>query len=83
MNESMELSVRRADGFVRPIAAFSTGTKDQTWLALRLAMTKLLLPAHGPVIMDDALLTFDKEREDAAMALLEQENRQILVFSCK
>lgn len=83
MNESMELSVRRADGFVRPLAAFSTGTKDQTWLALRLAMTKLLLPAHGPVIMDDALLTFDKEREDAAMALLEQENRQILVFSCK
>ena len=83
MNEEMELSVRQTDGLIRPLASLSTGTKDQTWLALRLAMTKLLLPPDAPVIMDDALLTFDKDRERAAMALLEKENRQIIVFTCR
>lgn len=36
MNEQMELSLRGTDGILRPLAALSTGTQDQTWLALRL-----------------------------------------------
>ena len=83
MNEKMELSVKETAGFLRPLAAVSSGTQDQTWLALRLAMTKLLLPEDMPVVLDDALLTFDEEREQAALSLLEEENRQVLVFSCK
>ena len=79
----MELSVRQSDGLLRPLAALSRGTQDQTWLALRLAMTNLLLPEGAPVVLDDALLTFDKEREKAAMAVLEQEARQVILFSCR
>lgn len=83
MSQSMELSIRRCDGFLRPLAAVSTGTQDQTWLALRLAMTRLLLPPGAPMVLDDALLTFDLQRQQAALDVLEQEDRQILIFSCR
>ena len=83
MNEDLELSVKEQDGMLRPIAALSSGTKDQTWLALRLAMTQLLLPKGAPVVLDDALLTFDEERLAAAMEVLRQEDRQTIIFSCR
>jgi len=69
-------------GVTRPLAALSRGTQDQAWLALRLAMTRLLLPS-GPLVLDDALLTFDGARTAAALRLLEQEGRQVLVFTCR
>lgn len=83
MNENMELSVRETKGLLRPLAAVSSGTKDGTWLALRLAMTELLLPDDTPIVLDDALLTFDKAREKAALELLANRERQVLCFSCK
>lgn len=83
MNETMELSVKETGGLLRPLGAVSSGTKDQTWLALRLAMTELLLPEGTPIILDDALLTFDKAREKAAMEVLANRERQVLCFSCR
>ena len=83
MDENMELSVREWDGMLRPLAAVSSGTKDQTWLALRLAMTNLLLPKGIPLVLDDAFVTFDRQRKDAAMELLKEENRQVILFSCQ
>ena len=83
MDEDMELSVTERGGLLRPLAALSRGTQDQTWLALRLAMTRLLLPEGAPVLLDDALLTFDRERETAALELLRREKRQVIVFSCR
>ena len=83
MDSGMELSVKEADGLLRPLAALSRGAQDQTWLALRLAMTALLLPQGAPVVLDDALLTFDQEREVAALEVLRQENRQVIVLSCR
>ncbi len=67
----------------RPLAALSTGTRDQVWLALRLAMTKLLLPKDTPIWLDDVLLTFDADRTAAAMEVLAAENRQIILMKCK
>ena len=84
LEQPLELSVRETEtGLVRPLAALSRGTQDQAWLALRLAMTRLLLPEGTPVVLDDALLTFDPSREQAAMELLTRENRQVLLFSCR
>lgn len=84
LEQSLELSVREtAAGLVRPLAALSRGTQDQAWLALRLAMTRLLLPGDAPLILDDALLTFDPTREQAALELLAREARQVLLFSCR
>jgi len=84
LDQELTLSVREAaTGLIRPLAALSRGAQDQTWLSLRLAMTRLLLPDHAPIFLDDALLTFDPAREQTALALLQQENRQILLWRCR
>jgi len=83
LQEDLSLLLQEAQtGLIRPLAALSRGTQDQAWLALRLAMTQLLLP-DGPLVLDDALLTFDEARTAAALETLCQEGRQILLFSCR
>lgn len=84
LDRELCLSVREAaSGLIRPLAALSRGTRDQAWLALRLAMTELLLPEGVPVILDDVLVCFDREREAQTLALLREQPRQIIVFSCR
>jgi len=84
LQQDLALSVRETEsGLVRPLAVLSRGAQDQTWLALRLAMTRLLLPKDAPIVLDDALLTFDPAREQAALAVLAKEHRQVLLFSCR
>lgn len=84
MEEGLTLSAREsATGLVRPLSGLSRGTQDQTWLALRLAMTRLLLPAGTPILLDDALLTFDRAREQAAVEVLKNENRQVILLTCR
>lgn len=84
LDQDLTLSVREGStGLIRPLAALSRGAQDQTWLALRLAMTRLLLPDDAPILLDDALLTFDPARERTALDLLRRENRQILLWRCR
>ncbi len=83
LRRGMELLVRaRESGLTHPVAALSRGTQDQIWLSIRLAMTNLLLPPHTPVVLDDALLTFDETRPASALDVLRTEDRQVLLFSC-
>ena len=64
----------------------SEGAKDQLYLALRLAVCRLALPEEDPcpVVLDDALVTFDQERMLSALELLKElaQDRQILLFTC-
>lgn len=84
LEKDWQLHLReRESGLLRPLRALSSGTQDQLWLALRLAMAGLLLPEGTPLILDDALLTFDDGRTAAAVQVLQAENRQILLFSCR
>ncbi len=84
LRPDMQLSVREnSDPVMHPAAAMSCGTADQMYLALRLAMVHRLLPAGVPILLDDALVNFDDERTDAALKLLQKEDRQIIFFSCK
>ena len=77
-------AVRQAKtGLLRPLAALSRGTEDQLYLALRLALTELLLPPDVPLLLDDALLTFDEWRTAAALTCLSQTKRQVLLFTCR
>ncbi len=73
-------------GVPRDINYLSTGTADQLYLAVRLAICDLVLPAKNPVpiILDDALASFDDARCAAALMYLrkEAEKRQILLFTC-
>ncbi len=84
LSPDMQLSVR--DGALqRPAAAMSCGTADQMYLALRLAMCRMLLPEDAPLILDDALVNFDDDRCEAAVEVLRQEaqNRQVILFTCR
>jgi uncharacterized protein YhaN len=44
-------------------------------------MCRLLLPEGVPLLLDDALVNFDPVRSAAAVELLRQEPRQILLFT--
>lgn len=71
----------------RSVQLLSSGTADQLYLAVRLAICEMVLPVeqNAPLILDDALLTFDDERLHKTLDYLVQlgEQRQILLFSCQ
>ena len=68
-----------------PVAGLSEGSRDQLYLALRLAALDRHLGEHEPMplILDDLLITFDDERAKAILPLLGQLARrtQILLFT--
>lgn len=78
---------QQGDPVMRSLSLLSQGTADQLYLAVRLAICDTVLPAekNPPLILDDALLSFDEERLHAALDYLVEESahRQILLFSCQ
>ena len=62
----------------------STGTRDQMYLALRLALCKVMFPGM-PIILDDPFMTFDEDRQARGMELLERlgKERQIILLSSR
>ena len=77
---------RAGDAVGREADYLSQGAKDQLYLALRLAVCALALPPEKacPLVLDDALAAFDRERMARALDLLKElaEQRQVLVFTC-
>ena len=77
---------RAGDAVGRESDYLSQGARDQLYLALRLAVCALALPAERacPIILDDALAAFDQERMGRALELLKElaGERQVLLFSC-
>ena len=87
LSSDLSLSAEAAgDPMSRSIQQLSQGAADQLYLAVRLAICDMVLPAekHVPLILDDALVTFDDDRLRAALNYLlsESKNRQILLFTC-
>ena len=87
LSSDLSLSAEAAgDPMSRSIQQLSQGAADQLYLAVRLAICDMVLPAekHVPLILDDALVTFDDDRLRAALdyLLAESKNRQILLFTC-
>lgn len=73
-----------ADGMMARSALYlSAGTISQLYLAVRLAMCRLMLPGV-PILLDDALADFDDSRMAMAMDCLKElgKERQVLLFSC-
>lgn len=74
------------DSVYRPSALLSAGASDQLYLAVRLAICDLVLPEEKrvPIVLDDALASFDNDRCAAALRWLKEEGkrRQILLFTC-
>lgn len=75
------------DSIARDSEYLSAGTLDLMYLAVRLAVCQLALPEgeNCPLIIDDALVNLDEERQEQAMELLRQiaRERQVILFSCR
>lgn len=75
------------DTVPRELPLLSQGTADQLYLAVRLAVCDMVLPAENavPIVLDDALANFDETRMAAALDWLVEESRkrQILLFTCQ
>ena len=71
----------------RSVHLLSAGTADQLYLAVRLAICEMILPPeqNPPLILDDALLTFDDARLSTTLDYLTRlgAQRQILLFTCQ
>ena len=75
------------DAAAHDAALLSQGAGDQLYLAVRLALCDMVLPEerHIPLVLDDALTSFDDERCKAALELLDSlsQSRQILLLTCQ
>jgi uncharacterized protein YhaN len=81
------LRVSTAGGATFDVQLLSRGTREQLFLALRLALAKSYARRgiELPLVLDDVLVNFDTRRSRAAAKLLcefAQEGQQLLVFTC-
>ena len=76
----------RADGVEVAPGAMSTGTREQLWLAVRLAYVRQYCEASEPLplILDDPLVNFDAARARATLAVLAEfaKKTQVLMLTC-
>jgi chromosome segregation protein len=82
-NEPPTLYARRAAGQVVEVAGLSEGTRDQLYLALRIAALEQYLGSSPalPFVADDLFVNFDDERAEAGLqALRELSTRTQVIF---
>lgn len=63
----------------------SCATREQVYLAARLALTRLIWPdGPPPLLLDDPLVNFDARRQEGALAIVRRfaEEAQVLLFTC-
>ncbi|MEO8722669.1 MAG: AAA family ATPase [Sphingobium sp.] len=76
---------RRANGGIAAVATMSDGTRDQLFLAFRLASLENYAGATEPLpfIADDILVHFDDERSQSTLDLLAEfgKTNQVLLFT--
>jgi uncharacterized protein YhaN len=83
--DDIVLRCERADGSRLDLDALSTGSRDQLYLALRLATVEHWVQRAEPLpmVLDDVLVHFDDERARAALRVLVEvaEKTQVLFFT--
>lgn len=87
ISKSFEIAVEKADTFGgKEIDYLSSGTADQAYLSLRLAICELMAQGGNlfPVLLDDALAQYDDNRTKTALEFLNEysKNGQIIMFTC-
>ncbi len=81
------LRVDDAQGNNLPVEVLSRGTREQLFLALRLAIVRAYAEQgiRLPLVLDDVLVNFDLDRIKAAATVLRdfaREGHQVFVFTC-
>lgn len=85
VTESGRFEVLAIDGLRYPIGELSQATKEQAYIALRLALAASILEtAPFPMIMDDPFVHFDEQRLSRMIELLNQlhHHHQFIYFTC-
>lgn len=87
ISREFDIWVEKTDAFGgKELDYLSSGTVDQAYLSLRLALSSLIFEENKtlPVLLDDALTQYDDNRAEAALKYLKQhaENGQIIMFTC-
>jgi len=81
-----EIVLRRSDGVERTPSQLSTGTREQLYLAIRLAYVLHYCRQNEPlpIVMDDVLVNFDDARAAQTLAVLDEiaHDVQVLFFTC-
>ena len=84
--DGTSLVVETKDGIERQPEQLSTGTREQLYLAIRLAYIRRysLRSESLPLVMDDVLVNFDDRRARQTMRVLAEfgEDHQILFLTC-
>lgn len=85
LTESGTFEALRRDGMRFRIIELSQATKEQAYIALRLALADSLKDSHPfPILMDDAFVHFDRRRREQMINLLTglQKQHQFIYFTC-
>ena len=86
VDKEYSIQVKQSTGSYHDWRFLSNGTTDQAYLALRLAMTELIMDDGEklPVMLDDVLLQYDEQRMSHAMDYLEKyaKEAQLIYFTC-
>jgi DNA repair exonuclease SbcCD ATPase subunit len=87
IDENLHVGVAGDSRGQKPISVeeLSTGTRDQVYLAARLALSDMIFQdARPPMLMDDPFVKFDPKRREAALELCKElaVDRQIILFTC-
>ncbi len=87
ISKSLDINVNEKDNFgSREIDYLSSGTADQAYLSLRLALAELICKENEglPIFLDDALTQYDDRRTKAALKFLKEyaKNTQVVLFTC-
>ena len=88
LNRDLAASAQEAGAAApREALLLSQGAADQLYLSVRLAICDMVLPREKaiPLVLDDALTSFDDSRCAAALDFLMElsRERQILLFTCQ
>ncbi len=84
VDENYQIRVRETEEAIyREWKTLSTGTANQAYLSLRIAVNEMVSEQEKmPLILDDILVNYDERRAKQAIHLLQTLNRQVILFTC-
>ena len=84
ISDQYGLIIQVNNGNYMPASLMSTGTIDQMYLSLRIAMMESLTKENMPIILDETFAYFDNERLNNILQFIinKYPNKQIIIFTC-
>lgn len=71
------------DALYREWKNLSTGTANQAYLSLRIAVNEIFSEQENmPLLLDDVLSNYDEKRAERAIQVLKERGGQVILFTC-